>query len=323
MTGTRSPQISSVLKKVLILCVGGFLVAAPFLVESFALFELTTVLCYVTVLIGMNLLTGYGGQVSLGHGAFAALGAYSYIVLITLGVPFWPALIGIGVICFIAGFAFGFPALRLSGHHLALATFALAVATPQFIKIKAFEPWTGGSNGSFIPLPEAPAWFAYGDEAWFYYICVGFTLLSLIVAVNILRGRSGTAIRAIKDNPTAAAAMGIDVARYKTLVFGVSTTMAGLAGAGMSIQTQYVSPESFTLVLSIIFLVGLVVGGIGSLWGAVLGALFLQYVPYYTEQVSEVAPAAVFGALLLLTIFFMPRGLAGAAASATRRLGRK
>jgi branched-chain amino acid transport system permease protein len=258
------------------------------------------------------MLTGYNGQISLGHGAFYAIGAYVAAVLMDrFGWPYWATLPVAGVVCFGSGFAFGLPALRLRGHYLALATFALAVAMPQILKYKRIEDWTGGVQGIVIIKPEAPFGLPLTADQWLYLFTLAITVVMFAVGWNLLRGRVGRAMVAIRDNPIAAEAMGVNSALYKTITFGVSALFTGIGGALGAIVVQFVAPDSFTASKSIDFLVGIVIGGVGSISGAVYGAIFIQFVPNIADQISKAAPWAIYGVFMLAFVYLMPTGVAG------------
>lgn len=299
----------------------------PFFVSNYRTFQLTLVLVYAIVLLGMNILTGFNGQISLGHGAFYAIGAYTAAILMSLyDVPYWATVPVAGVVCLGAGFLFGLPATRLEGLYLALATFALGVATPQVLKYKGIEHWTGGVQGIVIIKPDAPLGIPLNSDRWLYFFTLLILIVMFVVAWNLLRGRIGRAIVAIRDQPIAAEAMGINIAMYKSLTFGVSAMFAGVAGALGSIAVQFVAPDSFNIaVTSIPFLFASVVGGIFSLSGAIYGAFFLLFVPNIAEEISKAAPGAIFGVFLIAFMFVMPAGIAGfihlAWAWARRRTG--
>jgi branched-chain amino acid transport system permease protein len=267
---------------------------------------------YAIAILGLNLLTGFNGQFSLGHSAFYAIGAYTAAILMELGgVPYAWTLPAAGAICFVAGFLFGLPALRLEGLYLALATFALAVATPQFLKFSPLEHWTGGVQGIVITKPDAPFGLPIGQDQWLYYFTLGIGAILYWGARNLVRSRTGRAIMAIRDNPIAARSMGVNTALYKSLTFGVSALYTGVAGALGAIVVQFVAPDSFTFTLSVALLVGLVVGGVGWLPGALFGGAFVLFVPNVAEHVSKGLSGAVYGAILILLIYLMPSGAAG------------
>ena len=287
-------------------------IALPFLVSNYRVFQLNMVLVYAIVLLGLNILTGFNGQISLGHGAFYAIGAYVAAILMDhFAWPYWTTLPVAGVVCFAFGFLFGLPALRLRGHYLALATFALAVAMPQLLKYKHVEQWTGGVQGIVIVKPDAPFGLKITPDQWLYLFTLAILVVMFVVGWNLLRGRTGRAIVAIRDHPIAAEAMGVNIALYKTLTFGVSALYTGVAGALGAIVVQFVAPDSFTAGLSINFLVGIVIGGVGSISGAFYGALFIQFVPNFADQISKAAPWAIYGVFLLAFVYLMPGGVAG------------
>ncbi len=283
--------------------------AAPFLLSSFHTFQLTQILVYSIALLGLNLLTGYSGQISLGHGAFYGIGAYCAAIVIDHGwLPYWAAIPLAGLVCLAIGFAFGLPALRLEGPYLALATFALAIATPQILKHDKLESWTGGVQGIILDKPELGPFDA---DQWLYLVCLAFVVALYLAAWNLVHGRTGRALVAIRDHPIAASAMGIDTAMYKSLTFGVSAMFTGVAGALGALLTGFVSPDSFTVLVSIDFLVGVVVGGIASIGGNFFGALFIVIVPSVAGDISDAAPWAIYGVTLMLLMMVMPRGIAG------------
>lgn len=284
----------------------------PFVVKGFVTFQLTMMLVYAIAIMGLNLLTGFNGQFSLGHGAFYAIGAYTAAILMEhMGLSYAWALPIAGAVCFIAGFLFGLPALRLEPIYLALATFALAIATPQVLKLKPLEPWTGGVQGIVVTKPDAPAGLPLTQDQWLYLLTLGLALVLYRLARNLIDSRSGRAIQAIRDQALAAKAMGIDSALYKATTFGVSALYAGVAGALGALAIQFVAPDSFTLSLSVAILVGLVVGGVGWLPGCLVGGAFVMFVPNIAEHVSKGLSGAVYGAILLALIYLMPEGAGG------------
>ena len=293
----------------------------PSFVSEFRAQQLAYVGIYLTAIIGLNVLTGYTGQISLGHGAFMAVGGYTTAILMAdHGVKdIWTIPLA-GLVAGTAGFLFGIPALRLSGLYLALATFAIAVSMPAVLK--RFEGFTGGGTGiNLFGIPELTASLtpveilgrqvAFND--WLYYLSWSIALVGYVVAWLLLRGRSGRALRAVRDSETAAQSSGVSLARYKTLAFGVSAAYAGVAGSLFAIATTYVNPDTFPIALSILLLVGVVVGGLGSLVGLIAGAVFIQFLPTWSQEVSKSpgAPSVVSGALLIALMFVLPMGVAG------------
>ncbi len=286
--------------------------ALPAVLTNFQTFQVTLVMVYAIAILGLNLLTGFNGQFSLGHSAFFAIGAYTAAIMMELGnVPYAWTLPVAGLLGFAAGFLFGLPALRLEGLYLALATFALAVATPQFFKLSPIEHWTGGVQGIVIFKPDAPFGLPLSPDQWLYLFTLAVGLVMYLAARNLVRSRSGRAIMAIRDNPIAARAMGINTALVKALAFGVSALYTAVAGALGAIVVGFVAPDSFTFSLAIGLLVGLVVGGVGWLPGAIFGGAFVLFVPTLAEQVSQGLSGAVYGVILILLIILMPSGAAG------------
>ncbi len=293
------------------------LLLLPFLVKNYRVFQFNLVMVYAIAILGLNILTGFNGQISLGHGAFYAFGAYTAAVLMDhFGWPYWATLPIAGVLCFGFGFLIGFPALRLAGHYLALATLGLALAVPQLLKYKKIEGLTGGVQGIVLTKPEPPFTFRLFDapfnaDRWLYFFSLAVTALMFLLAWNMLRGRVGRALVAVRDHPIAATAMGINLPMFKSLAFGVSAGFTGVAGAMGAIAVAFVSPDSFTLQLSIFLLVGLVVGGLASIPGAIFGGIFIQFVPNIADEISKSAPAAIYGVLLIVLMYLMPAGVMG------------
>jgi branched-chain amino acid transport system permease protein len=291
------------------------LAAATFLFSNYHLFQITLVLVYAIAILGMTVLTGFNGQISLGHGAFYAIGAYTTGVLMTSwNVPYWATLPVAAAVCAGFGFLIGLPALRLGGLYLALTTFALAVAVPQVLKHKAVEQWTGGVQGLVIDKPEAPFGLPLNGDQWLYLFTLAIGALIFLLAWNLTRGRIGRAMMAIRDHALAAEAMGINIALLKTRTFAVSAMCTGIAGSLGAIAVQFVAPDSFGVFVSITLFVGLVVGGVASIPGALFGAVFIEFIPNLAEQVSKAAPGAVYGVILIACMYLIPSGVGGALA---------
>jgi branched-chain amino acid transport system permease protein len=296
----------------------------PFLLPNYRVFQLTLALAYSIAILGLNMLTGYNGQISLGHGAFYALGAYTTAILMDqFGWPYWTTIPIAGFVCLAAGFLFGLPALRLEGLYLALATFALGIAMPQILKHKSVEHWTGGAQGIVITKPEPPAGLPLSQDEWLYFFTLAWVVVMFVAARNLLRGRIGLAMIAIREQPIAARAMGVHTAMVKSMTFGVSALYTGVAGALGAIAIQFVAPDSFTVFLSITLLVGVVIGGLASISGAIYGALFIQFVPNLADQISKAAPWAIYGVFLIGFMFLMPTGVAGFVRRAAARWRRR
>jgi branched-chain amino acid transport system permease protein len=314
-TVTEVPAIDAVPKRAMTLGLGTSLVvlvlflAIPLFVRNFIIFQMTTVLIYGIAVLALNILTGGSGQFSLGQSAFYAVGAYTSAILIEhAGMNYALTLPIAGLICFVFGFLFGLPALRLSGVYLALATFALATAMPQLLKLGFFEHWTGGVQGLVVTKPDPPFGLPISQDTWLYYFTLVIAVGIYVASVNLLRSRSGRALMAIRDNEIAASAMGVDVALYKTLAFGVSAGITGIAGGLGAIAVQFVAPDSYTIQLAIQLFLGMVVGGVGWLPGSIVGAAFVVFVPNVAESVSKGLSGAVFGVLLFIVIFLVPHG---------------
>jgi len=334
---TAAPAIEAVPKRAMTLGTGtsllvlALLIAMPLFVKNFIIFQMTMLLVYGLAVLALNILTGGSGQFSLGQSAFYAVGAYTSAILMEhADVNYALTLPVAGVICFAFGFLFGQPALRLSGVYLALATFALATAMPQLLKLGYFEHWTGGVQGLVVTKPDAPevvqsvlSWFhlKMSQDMWLYYFTLAITIAIYIFSVNLLKSRSGRAFMAIRDNEIAASAMGVDVALYKTLAFGVSAGITGVAGGLGAIAVQFVAPDSFTIQLAIALFLGMVVGGVGWLPGSIVGSAFIIFVPNIAEGISKGLSGAVFGVILFLVIFLVPHGARQVALVAQHLIG--
>jgi len=295
--------------------------ALPAFFSDFRAQQFAYVGIYLVALTGLNILTGYTGQISLGHGAFMAIGGYTTAILMAdHGVKDIATIPLAIVVAGVAGVLFGLPAARLSGLYLALATFAIAVATPAVIK--KFEGFTGGGSGvNLFGKPELTAsltpihvvGFELDFNNWLYYLSWTVALIGYVIAWLILRGRTGRAFRAVRDSETAAVSSGVSLTRTKVLAFGISAAYAGAAGALFAIATTFVNPDTFPVALSIFLLVGVVVSGLGSLTGLIVGAIFIQFMPLWAQSVSKSpgAPAVVYGVILILLILALPGGASG------------
>jgi branched-chain amino acid transport system permease protein len=288
----------------------------PLVLESFQAYQFALVGVYFIAITGLNILTGYTGQISLGHGAFMAVGGYTTAILtVDHGVdPVWTIPLG-GLVAGVAGFLFGIPALRLSGLYLALVTFGIAVAAPAVLR--KFDGFTGGSTGKILPLPKAKWGLPLSANDWLYYLTWTIALVLLAAAAMLLRGRTGRAFRAVRDNEVAATAFGVHLPTVKTLAFGISAFYAGVAGSLLAIAVAFVNPDTYPLRLSIYLVVGVVASGLGSLWGLVFGAALIEFLPVKAADISRTAPDVIFGAVLIAVMLLLPTGAAGL----LRRLG--
>jgi branched-chain amino acid transport system permease protein len=284
----------------------------PFAVKNFLVFQITLAIVYALAILGLNLLTGFNGQFSLGHSAFYAIGAYTAAIMMDKwDIDYYWTLPAAGAVCLVSGFLFGLPALRLEGIYLALATFALAIAAPQILKFSPLEHWTGGVQGIVVIKPDASFGLPLSSDQWIYFFTLVVAAVLYVCAVFLVNSRTGRAMKAIRDNPIAAGAMGINVSLYKSLTFGVSALYTGIAGALGAVVAGFVAPDSFTFALSIQLFVGLVVGGVGSIPGTLFGGLFALFAPNVAESVSKGLAGAVYGVILVLVIYVMPSGAAG------------
>jgi branched-chain amino acid transport system permease protein len=293
------------------------------LISNYTFLQLSLMIVYSIAVLGLILLTGFNGQISLGHGAFFAVGAYSAAILIDQwSWPFWATLPVAAFACFIAGYLFGLPALRLEGHYLALATFALAVAVPQILKYRHFEGFTNGVQGINIFKSDPPFGLPLSSDQWMFLVVLAVAVLMFWIARNLLASRTGRALTAIRDHSMAASTMGVNVAHYKAVTFGISALYTGIAGALHAVIFEFVAPDSFRFELSIAILVGAVVGGIASLPGAVIGGVFVQVIEKYadalTKQISatvhlpiDLEPWTIYGIALIVLMYTMPMGVAG------------
>ncbi|MFH2129476.1 MAG: branched-chain amino acid ABC transporter permease [bacterium] len=299
----------------------GLALLIPFVFEGFTVFQLTLAGTYAIAILGLNILTGYNGQFSLGHNVFFALGAYTTAIMVEQwGISVYLTIPCAALICLAAGYLFGLSVTRLAGLYLALSTLALAIATPQVIKHKSIEQWTGGVGGLNLFKPDVPEGIPLEPDQWWYFVVAVFLLLMLWATHNLVNSRSGRAMKAVKDNPIAARAMGINTTQTKAVTFGVSGLYAGVAGALAAIVIEFVAPDSYTFNLAFLFLTGMVIGGMASIPGVIFGALFVLLLPNYAEDFSKDLAYAVFGILLILTVYVMPSGAAGFFSSLLRRL---
>lgn len=293
------------------------------LLSNFMVLQLSLMVVYAIAVLGLNLLTGFNGQISLGHGAFFAAGAYVAAILIDrYDVPYWATLPIAALFCFVLGYLFGLPALRLEGHYLALATFALAIAVPQILKYKHLENLTGGVQGINLIKPDAPFGLPLNSDQWMYLIVTLVAIFMYWLAANMLDSRIGRAMMAIRDHAMAASTMGINIAHTKAVTFGISALYVGVAGALHAIIFEFVAPDSFRIDVSISLLVGMVVGGVASLTGSVIGGIFVQVIEKYADAGArllsnamhlpiEIEPWTIYGIVLIALVYIMPTGIAG------------
>jgi branched-chain amino acid transport system permease protein len=302
--------------------------AVPFVASGFQTLEFAYALIFAMAILGLNVLTGFSGQISLGHGAFVAIGAFTTAIGVhNLGLPYLATIPLAALVCGLLGYVIGLATGRLEGIYLGLATFALGVATPDLLKKQT--NLTGGVKGITLPPVTSPM-HALSDEQFFYFLCLFIGAALFVVAWNILGDRTGRAWRAVRDGELAAAAFGVNVGYYKTLAFALSAAYAGIAGSLYGLATAFVSTDAFPFQLSIALLVGAVVGGIGTIGGALIGGLLTEFLPIYAQQLllpvskqlANAAPGAVQGVLLLVVLGVARGGVAGLLSDTYRRLGR-
>lgn len=297
---------------------GVFLLAAPFVLGEYYQAQLVFVMIYSIVGFGLMLLSGFTGQISMGHAAFFALGAYAEALAQAKGIPFVGSAPLAMLVASIAGVIIGLPALRLTGIYLAIATLAFGFCVEELLT--RWESVTGGNSGLLVMSPILFTEKISSD--WpFYYLCLVCCVGSGLFVRNLLRGPTGRAFVAIRDSEISAQSMGVNLASYKTLSFALSAALTGLAGALYAHKIQFLSPEQFTLIVSIEFLMMIVIGGMGSMHGAVLGACFLILLPQGISMLKDVLPSGIseqpglksmlFGLVMILFVLFEPLGLYG------------
>lgn len=290
---------------------------------------------YACVVIGLNMLVGYAGQISLGHAAFFGIGAYTVAILCTRSAwfPTWLAVLIGSVVAGAIGWLVGKPVLRLSGHYLAMAT--LGFGEIAFI---LFRELTGLTRGT-VGITDIPVLSIFGlkfdTDFKLYYLVWAVVVVMMLVTINIIRSRVGRALRALHSSEVAADAMGVYTSRYKTNVFVLSAVFAGVGGGLFALFQRYVNPDSFHFSVSVLFLTMVVVGGMGNMWGGIVGVVVLTFLPSIITALPEWIPVfpeslqnfsnytlVLYGLLLIIFMMFMPRGIAYGLSQGARRTGR-
>jgi len=293
--------------------VSAFALSLTWIAPDVRLFQFSTVASLAIAMLGLNLLTGFNGQISLGHGAFMGIGAYGAAILVRdQGMSYPIVLVVMFLICFGVGALIGIPALRLPGTSLALITLAFALAFPQVLK--KYGGLTGGVQGINTPIDRqfnTPWPDSLTNDQFRYLFCVVVGIIMFWLAWNVARGRWGLAMMSVRDNPVSAASMGVNLARTKVATFGMSAGYAGVGGALQMMIFGYISPDQWALALSVSLLTGIVVGGLGTIAGAVIGGLFVQFLPYYSNEISQSAPTVVYGVIIILVMILAPGGVIG------------
>jgi branched-chain amino acid transport system permease protein len=313
----------------------GFLVLAaliaivPRLIGDFTAYEFAIVGMYFIALLGLSILTGYSGQISLGHGAFMAIGGYTTAILSVDGIyghqlrDLWTIPLA-GLVAGVAGLVVGVPALRLSGLYLALITFGIAVSFPQLPK--RFDHFFGGTTGKVLNLVKPPFGLETTPNNWLYYLTWGIAFVLLVAAWLLVRGKPGRALQAIRDSELAAASSGVNLGTYKTLAFGISAFYAGIAGSLYAISRAYINPDVFPIILSIYLVAALAVGGLNSFVGLIVGAALIYVLQNRADDVTHWLnhlpaldldpkrpgmPSVIFGTVLILVMLALPTGVGG------------
>ncbi|MBI9077475.1 MAG: branched-chain amino acid ABC transporter permease [Desulfatibacillum sp.] len=290
----------------------------PKVVDEYLVSQFSFICIYAVAAVGLMLLTGFTGQISMGHAAFFAIGSYTSAILTSHGVPFLIALPASGLVAAIVGVIIGRPILHLTGLYLAIATMGAA-----FIIEEILVRWESLTNGNMGFLVDPPVIFGFNfdTEASFFYLSLLVLALTLLLAKNILRSPTGRAFIAIRDSEIAAEAMGIDLPNFKTQAFAISAFFTGIAGCLYAHKIMFINPESYTIVLSIELLAIVIIGGLGSLHGAVFGSMFFiflpqliiiskDYLPTFIQDQTGLQPA-LFGLLIVLVMLFEPMGIYG------------
>jgi branched-chain amino acid transport system permease protein len=286
------------------------LVLMPVILPGYLLFQVSIALTYAIAILGLNLVMGFSGQISLAQGVFFAVGGYIVAILMTTyDLPFWAALPPGVVAATLLGIAIGVPALRLQGLQLATITLMLAAVVPPLIL--RLDKFTKGTAGIAILKPEPPEWLPISQDAFVYFICLAGAGLAILVMRQLVRGETGRRLKSVRDNPLIAEAFGVDVARTKVAAFAVSAAFAGFAGGLFAMVNAFVSPDSFQLFKSFEFLVGAIIGGITSIAGAFIGAVIVVFLPEWSAQISLAMAGIIYGTVLLVMMLIAREGIVG------------
>jgi len=284
------------------------LAVLPLLLDSYLIYIVNLIAIHVIVALGMNILVGYTGQISLGHAGFYAIGAYTSVILTSrLGVPFVPALLCAGLMAAAFGFLLGLPALRLSGPYLAIATLGFGIAVVQILG--KWESISGGHMGIHAPKMSLGSLVLKSDTQTYYFI-MALCVLAAVGALNLVKSKIGRAFVAIRDSDIAAEAMGVNLTYYKTLAFAVSAFFTGVAGSLMAHMVGFISPENYNMFVSIHFLAMIVIGGLGSILGSVLGAIIMVALQQLMSGIQALS-LVIYGLIMVFIVLFEPLGLRG------------
>lgn len=306
----RTPAQRLVLRVAVFLGVAAVLLYLPQQYPAFRVEQFNDVIVYSLVVLSLAILTGFSGQISIGHSAFFGVGAYTTAILVAdHGWPHLATLLASAGLCFLVGILTGIPALRIRGLYLALVTLAIATVFPQLVI--RYTELTGGAQGKRVPRFRAPDWTGLADDQWRYYVLLVVVAVLFLLVRNIIRSRVGRGLVAIRDNEVAAEVVGVNLSFFKVMIFGVSAMLAGVGGSLYVINRPFVSANSFTILLSITFLAALVIGGAATISGPVFGALFVVFAPEYTSDVNAALSQVIYGGLLILLMLVMPQGFVG------------
>jgi branched-chain amino acid transport system permease protein len=296
--------------------------SVPLFLQSFLVYQLSVALTYAIAILGLNLLMGFNGQISVAHGVFFAVGAYTTAIIATrYAVNPFATLPAAALTAALLGLVVGIPALRWQGLPLAFITFGLAIITPPVVL--KLEPITKGAMGISFAKPDAPSWLPGGQDGFLYVVCLMGAALCVLIAVRLLRGNTGRALQAVRDNGLIAESLGINLAVVRLVAFTVSAAFAGFGGGLFSVVNGYVSPESFQMTKSFDFLVGAIVGGITSISGAFIGALFIVFLPDWSSDISLAGAGIIYGVILIGMMLLARDGVAGLGRALVRTLDRK
>ena len=299
----------------------------PTYYEAFRVRQLSNVLCYAMAVLGLALLTGFNGQISVGQGAFFGVGAYTTAILVAdHGWNHLASLPAAAALTFVVGLVVGLPALRIKGLYLALVTLALATLFP--LLVQRFSELTGGTQGKAVPRVEVPSGLDLAEDQYVFYVQLVVLVLLILLVRNLISSRVGRGLIAVRDNDIAAEVVGVNVAAYRVLTFGVSAMLAGIGGSLWVWQNPFVDSGSFTVTRSIQFLAAMVIGGATSILGPIIGSLFIEFVPEYTSDfdLNPQSANVIYGALLIGLMLVLPGGVIGGfkrlEAFVLRKLGR-
>jgi branched-chain amino acid transport system permease protein len=282
----------------------------PLYYQEFRVRQFNEVIFLSVAVLGLGLLTGFNGQISIGHGAFFGIGAYTTAILVTDHGWSYLATMPVGaLIAFVVGALVGVPALRIKGLYLALTT--LAFATTFTLVIKKFSSVTGGTQGKVVPRFQVPSWSNLTNDQFIYYMLLIMAVVLFVLARNLVKSRVGRALIAVRDNEVAAEVVGVNLAAYKVMTFGLSAALAGIAGSMSVINTPFVDANSFTITKSIEFLAALVIGGAATIFGPVVGAIFVVFVPEFSSDINPALSQVIYGGLLIVLMLVLPGGIIG------------